>query len=186
MSEQEDEFVKSRVEVVLEDETHGWEDEVDGSGGSLEARMRARREEVEALVSEKFPLPRYETIIAVELRFQGYERQRLMFERNKRQRSVALKELYTACDQILAATLGFYELAGAEDEEGTHTDHSWYSLAKGVLGDKFRDDATPRQAMLALIGAEQVPTLWNDWQEWMSGQRMDVDREMETDFQKTT
>jgi len=171
----------------MSEETQVESVEIEANGsGSLESRMRARRDEVEALVSEKFPLPRYEQMVAVELRFQGYERQRSMFERNKRQRSVALKELYTACDQILAATLGFYELASADDTEGRRTEHSWYSLAQGVLGEKFNDESTPRQAMLALIGAEQVPTLWNDWQEWMSGQRMDVDREVETDFQKTT
>jgi hypothetical protein len=169
---------------IDESEQETREFDLDG-GGSLEARMRARREEVESLVSEKFPLPRYETMVAVELRFQGYERQRAMFERNKRQRTVALKELYTACDQILGATQAFYELAGADDEEGKRTEHSWYSLAQGVLGDKFNDESTPRQAMLALIGAEQVPTLWNDWQEWMSGQRMDVDREVERDFRTT-
>lgn len=152
---------------------------------SLEARMRVRREEIESLVSEKFPLPRFESMCAVELRVIGYEGQRALFERNKRQRNAALKELYTACDAILAATVGFYELRSSDDEEGIPKDYSWNSLAELVLADDLRDDATPRQALLALLGAEAIPLLWNDWQEWMGGQRMDMDRELERDFPAT-
>jgi len=159
--------------------------EVEEFSQSLQERMRKRRDEIEGLVSEKFPLPRYESVCAVELRYLGYEGQRAMFERNKRQRNTAIKELYTACDSILAATVGFYELRDGDDDEGIPKDYSWNSLAELVLGDDLRDDATPRQAMIALLGAESVPILWNDWQEWMGGQRMDLDRELGRDFQAT-
>lgn len=160
----------------------GVEDDV---SQSLQARMRVRRDEIENLVSEKFPLPRFESMCAVELRVLGYEGQRALFERNKRQRSPALRELYTACDAIQAATVQFYELRDAGDETGVPKDYSWNELASLVLGEDLRDDATPRQAMIALLGAEGIPTLWNDWQEWMGGQRMDVERELARDFPTT-
>ena len=159
--------------------------EPEANGTSLEARMRARRNEVEGLTSQKFPLPRYEEVASVELRYLGFERQRNLYERSKRQRSIAIRELYTAADQLLAATVGFYEMHGAEDDEGTSVDYTWVTLARAVLGDQLRDDATPRQALLALISPEGVPALWNDWQEWMGGQRPDVDREVASDFPTT-
>jgi len=165
------------VEVGVVEEDDGFK------SASLESRMRARRDEVENLVSAKFPLPRYESIIAVELRYLGYERQRQMYEINKRQ-TMTMRELYTACDQILAATLGFFELRGADDEDGTAVPYDWTSLAQGVLGSDA-DELTPRQAMIALISAEQVPTLYADWQAWMRGEQSDVDREVGRDFQAT-
>jgi hypothetical protein len=157
--------------------------ELDTNGTSLEARMRVRREEVEQLVSEKFPLPHFESVAAVELRYVGWEQQRAIYDRYKRM-PTALRELYTACDSILTATVGFFELNGAGDEQGTPVEHSWNTLAAGVCPD-LRDDATPRQALIALITPEQVPTLYNEWQEWMKGEQAGVDGEVSRDFRAT-
>ena len=108
-----------------------------------------------------------------------------MYEKNKRQ-VMSMRELYTACDQILDATLGFYELKGPEDTEGTKLSYDWLSLAHGVLKDDLRDDATERQALIALVSPEMIPQLYSDWMEWMRGEQTTVDGEVARDFQATS
>jgi hypothetical protein len=143
---------------------------------SLEARMAARGEELDDLRIEIFEVPRWEQMLAVELRMLSWKRLRKVVEKHRRQ-TVDLRDLYTAADQILLATVGFYEV-----NDGNRTPAPNMSWTKAYQAWKRTSDVTPRQALLGLVGDVQTIVLWNDWQEWMKGSRPDVDRELQEDF----
>jgi hypothetical protein len=160
------------------------------SKGSLADRMAARREQTERVTTEKFEVPRFEGVLSVELRLIGWKKLRSYGQRHSRMRDSALQELYVAADQLLAATVGFYE---DEEVEGIVNHRkapgkSWVSLLNEMQTarkEPVSDEITPRQALIALVGDTNVMFLWEQWQEWMKGERPDVDKEVQRDFQTT-
>lgn len=158
------------------------ESEVTG-GGSLKARMGRRGRELESQRSEVFEVPGYDEIIAVELRMLGYEESRKIGQRVARHtREVAMQELYAFCDQILAATEGFFEVDG---DRRVPIDATWTSLARDASPVKLPEELTPRQALISLVGDRRVAYLFTAWEEWMRGERSDVDEEVVRDFGTT-
>lgn len=149
--------------------------------GSLAQRMEARAGELERTVSAIFPIPTWEDILAVELRLVGWEALRRIVTKHDRHRVEAIKELYTAADQILLGTEAFYEV---KEDGRERIESSWVDLARAT-GRKLPAELTPRQALIALVGDTNVAILWRDWQEWMTTRRPEVDEELAQDFGTT-
>jgi hypothetical protein len=147
--------------------------------GSLAARMERRRQAVEQQNTEKFPVPGWDDVVAVELRPLGWKLMRQLGERNKRIRDEATRELYTVADQLIRATVGFYEVVG---EEMRPTNHTWQTLAAAGKGAEYD---TPRKALLALIQDSMVPELWQEWREWQKAIGREAEEEVSADFATT-
>ena len=151
--------------------------------GSLASRIERRAKELESARSEKFPVPNWDDMLAVELRLVSWDALRKIVAKHERQRVPALQELYTAADQILAGTEAFYEI-DPETNEYTQVEQNWISLAKAT-GKALPDSLTPRQAMIALVGDTNILILWKDWQDWMATRRPEVGDEAKEDFTTT-
>lgn len=152
------------------------------ASSSLSSRMERRSSELASQKSDIFELPGWDDILEVELRLMGWEALRKIGIRNQKVKSVPMQELYTSVDQIVAGTERFFEL----DEAGNRKPirDTWVSLARRT-GKNLPQDLTPRQAVIALVGDTRVMTLYNAWQEWMKGERQEVDEEVVRDFERT-
>ena len=147
--------------------------------GSLAARMATRSEELEKQTSERFPIPGWEDILEVELRALGYRALRQALTRNERVRDEATRELYTVADQLLMATVGFWEVP-QNGGQPRQMDETWESLAKRLPN--CPDGATPRQALLFLVGDKRLHFLAQDWGEWAKTVDKQVHDEVQADF----
>lgn len=176
--------------VAVEEDVEEQEQELEASGypkreeGSLAARMQQRQHELETLHSDVFPVPGWEEFLAVELRLVGWEALRKVVSKHDRQRSPALKELYVAADQMLLATEGFFEVSEGARDRRIEDNGNWIALARAT-GKELPDSLTPRQAMISLMGDTNVLVLYQDWTEWMSTRRTDLEREVAEDFGTT-
>jgi hypothetical protein len=153
---------------------------------SLEARMAQRAKQIEEQTSDIFPVPLWEDMLAVELRFVGWTTGlRKIVERHKKVRDPAVNELYIAADQVLLATEGFYMVSeGPKGEVRTKANTTWVQLARAT-GKKLPDNLSARQAMVALMGDTNVLFLWNTWQDWMRSERGTLEEEVVQDFSTT-
>jgi hypothetical protein len=150
--------------------------------GSLAGRIKARREELESETTRVFPLPAYEDVLGVELRMLSWERLRHIASMHERERNAALRELYTAADSVLYAS---EQMHGIDPNGGTAPiTLGWLDVAREA-GHKLPEDATLRQAMLALIRDVGVVRLYADWQAWLSGERQRTDEGVVRDFGTT-
>lgn len=150
--------------------------------GSLEERMAKRRDSAQRRRSEWFGIPGWDDMLEVQLRLLSWKTMRGIGKRHATQRDESLAEVYTACDQIQAATEGFREVL----PDGSHRerpDETWVTLArKGAKN--LAESPTPRQAMLALVeeDARLMVGLYRPWQEWMEASRPEVEEELAEDF----
>lgn len=176
--------VAAVTELDGEPEVGGVHVETTSSGaqpGSLADRLQKRSQEIEHTISAVFPVPTLDDILGVELRIVGWEALRKIVTKHERQQVPAMRELYVAADQILAGTVRFYEL---EDTRRTPVDHTWQELARAT-GRPLPEDLTPRRALIALMGDTNVAILWQQWQEWMTTRRPEVNEEVASDFGTT-
>ncbi len=157
-----------------------------GVPGSLHARMRARAKELEAQRTEIFPVPGYAQVLAVELRPLDWDTisKRAAALEKVTARDPALGALYFAADQLVAATVGFYEVL--EDGRRNPIDTSWVGLANGVR-DQFPEDGTPRMAILALFSepTSKLIMFVEQFQAWANGERNVITEELARDFEMT-
>jgi hypothetical protein len=150
------------------------------TGGSLSSRMKKRAEQRDSQQTEKFPLPGWDDMLAVELRSLGYTTIRKVISRNERVRNEAQRELYSIADQLLLATVGLYEIV---DDEFVALSDDWVMLAKRLPD--CPDSVTPRQAILFLIGEERIAFLAEEYGRWARSVRGDLDEEVSRDFPTT-
>lgn len=157
--------------------------------GSLRSRMRARTQELEQQRTEIFPVPGYAELLAVELMPLGWERMQKIRERIAEMRdpsiTPAMKQLYVAADELIAATVKFYEIN--DDGGRREIDDTWKSLAEAGI-ENFPQDASARQAVLALINKPSAPLLmpfYHQWGEWMTSERVSITDEVGRDFETT-
>ena len=80
----------------------------DPLAGSFEARMHQRRVEREQRTTEMFDPPGFEDLFRVEMRVLGYRALADLSLKHQRQRDDAMRSLYLAADQVLAATVAFH------------------------------------------------------------------------------
>lgn len=182
MSETEQTF--SGVEDAEDHESVAPEDLTDAeepTTGSLQDRMQERRSSLEQITTEVFDVPRWSDILAVELKYLGYKTMRSIAQKHQRVKDPTVSEMRVAADHLLRATVGFYEVKGEKKvpAEGM----TWLSLARSVI--KLPEDASPRVALVGLVGDTQTVFLWQEWQEWMKGERVRIDTEVGRDFQTT-
>jgi hypothetical protein len=173
-------------EVQVEGETleaegvarHGF-----GSEGSLRDRMRQRAAEMERHRTERFPVPGYADVLEVELRTLSWESVRKITDRHMRIREQGTRDVYTAADTLLTATVGFWEMDDTGHREPVDT--SWMALAQGVVH-HFPEGGTARQALLSLITpSSRVIVLWNDWGDWNNAERTTIGEDLGEDFTTT-
>lgn len=188
MSEQESDTIKAveelnggSLEADAPEDIHY--EESGREPGSLASRVERRSQELQSRVSEVFPIPTWEDILAVELRLVGWEALRRIITKHERQRAEAIRELYVAVDQLLLGTVQFFEI-NPEDNSRQEVEQTWISLARAT-GKVLPDSLTPRQAVIALVGDTNALILWREWQEWMATRRGEVDGEVAEDFGST-
>jgi hypothetical protein len=152
-----------------------------GIGASLGDRMAARARELDDQATERIPLPGYVDMLELELRSLGWDTVRRVTSRHERRRDPAIRDLYTAADMLLAATVAFHEVGGVPLQSG------WVDLARNVRPN-LPEDVTPRQAVLSLLRADRttaVIDLWNEWSEWNNAARVTLGEELDEDFTTT-
>lgn len=148
---------------------------------SLAARMQARAEELQKQKTEVFTLPGWRDMLAVELKPLGFTAIDRINRRNERERNETTRKLYNMADQIIAATMGFFEV-NKDDREPI--EDTWISLANRLPD--APDGLTPRQALLFLLGGDKfVHVLFLEWQAWALELQDEVDEEVEGDFDQT-
>jgi hypothetical protein len=156
-----------------------------GSEASLRDRMRARAAEMELSRTERFDVPGYSGVVEVEMRTLGWDTVRKINDRHQRIREPGVRDLHIAGDIILEATVGFWEVDDSGNRAKVET--NWLELAQAALP-HLRENATPRQALMALTKADRTTRLidlWNEWGEWNSAERTSIGEELADDFEKT-
>jgi hypothetical protein len=155
---------------------------LDSNRTSLQARMEAHAEELRKDVTEKFPIPGWESMLMVEMKRLGFKRIRALQKRNEKIRDPALRDLYSLCDQVLAATVAFHEIDGENTKELPNDD--WVTLAQNLPD--CPDEITPRQAILFLTGDDKrIHFLAMEWGEWSRAGDSDEAEEVRSDFVST-
>ncbi len=149
------------------------------AGNSLSDRMAARAEYLAQHQTEKFTIPGYEGVLEVELRLLGYKTIRKTIARNEKIRDTGERELISMADQIVRATVGFFEVDG---EERRPIEDSWMTLANRMP--LAPDEMTPRKAIMFLVG-DRLHFLVEDFADWARTVRPEVDEEVMSDFGPT-
>jgi hypothetical protein len=158
------------------------EGQENGHDSSLRARMQRRAEELAAERTQKWPIPRFGEFLEVELRPLSWDLIRKIADHHARVKSSAQRELLTATDHLLRATVGFFDVSG--DEEKPLPDETWQGLAVYAFPD-LPQDGGPRMAMIRMCEAKQVMWLWNEWMEWQKEEQPEIDKALFEDFEKT-
>lgn len=151
-------------------------------GPSLRERMRAQAELMASQRSSVFPVPGYQSMLAVELRALSLDFTGRLADRHKKIQVETQKTLMTACDIILAATEKFYEVdfnGHMRELEG----YTWSRFAQEVKG--VDPSISERAKLLALIGDVNVSLLIQLWDAWMSEEKQEIDRGVVEDFSST-
>lgn len=157
------------------------EEDVRTSGNSLAARMQARQKQLEGQTTERFPIPGYEGVLEVELKALGYATINAVITKNEKVRDPNVRPVYTMADQILMATVAFYEVDGQERNEIDGA--TWASVA--ALLDDCPEGMTDRQALLFFVTDKRIAFLVADWSDWCRSVRTDFDKEVVRDFVTT-
>jgi hypothetical protein len=160
--------------------------------GSLEARLRRRGAQLANQATERFAIPGYEDVLAVELRAMEYETQRQIIQQHEKigRTNPGHFEVLVAADTIIRATEGFYAVPVDEDQEMERLPEgtTWLSLAR-MVGRKLPEDCTVRQALFAMLGPHaatmRVAALHREWTQWLSGARRQQEETVVRDFETT-
>lgn len=155
----------------------------DPLAGSFEARMQQRRVEREQRTTELFEPPGFEDLFRVEMQVLGYRQLADLSLKHQRQRDDAMRSLYLAADQVLAATVAFH-LVKDDGSLDVIDDASWLAIARRMYPEL--DQMTrPRVALIRLLEAAGVLALNNEWYDWNTRGNTQVDRELGLDFTVT-
>jgi hypothetical protein len=153
---------------------------------SLKERMARRRDELASRTTELFPVPRYDELLAVELRAIPWEDSEHFAERH--QRAAKRMLLNTAADEIVSATIAFHEIK----EDGTTeviTDAERWSDVCSRLLDQELPPAPPstqeRISLLTLCTDQGVITLNAVYRRWLGGANTGIGEEVKRDFNST-
>ena len=155
-----------------------------GAMGSLAQRMQKRRKEREARTTAAFEVPGFEDIFKVELQVLGFTQISDIAMSHQRQRNDSLRNLYTAADMVLAATVGFWGVVGEDGELEAIEDADWVSLAR-LQYPELEAAARPRVALIRLLEGRGVVELANEWDEWNTRGNASVDQELRQDLSVT-
>jgi hypothetical protein len=155
-------------------------------GTSLKERMRRRQQELANRKTEMFPVPRYEEFIAVELKAIDWERSEKIFE--KHQRTAKRMMLNSAADEIVAATVAFWEVFEDREAEMIEDAHRWSEVCERFLEVELPEapHATlERIALLTLCSDQGVMALNAPYRRWLGGANVGISEEVRRDFNST-
>jgi hypothetical protein len=154
---------------------------------SLSARMEKRADALQIDSSEKFEIPGYEGLLAVELRRLGYRTVKQIQKANARVKDEAMRDIYNIADQIARATIGLFQIMGTDADGDTiykELNDSWIDLAHRLPNSERID--TTRKAILFLTGGDQrIHFFANEWGAWQQSGKQDEDQEVRRDFTTT-
>jgi hypothetical protein len=151
--------------------------------GSLADRMRARRDLVEAQHTKTLDIPGYEGVLAAEYRMLSWATIRKIAARHDGLRDPAMQEVYAAADTLIRACEEIHEVRG--DGQLRATGERWKALAQAA-GAKLPDDATDRQALIALfVHDTRVMEHYRDYEQWIRGRTGEVEDDVVRDFGET-
>lgn len=153
------------------------------SGPSLADRMRYQADLMASQRSMIFPVPGYQSMLAVELRALSLEATGRIAERHKRIQVETQRTLMVGCDIILSATEKFYEIAEVGLQMRELEGYNWDRFAQEVKG--ADPNISSRAKLLTLLGDVNVTLLIRLWDEWMSSEKIEIDKEVVEDFAST-
>ena len=152
-----------------------------GRDGAFEQRMQDVRRQREQRTTETFDVPGFEGIVKVELQVLGYRRMTDLAMGHVRQRDDSLRALYTAADQLLAATVAFHKVqpdGSLEPADGM----TWVMLAQ-AYDPALNVTIRPRAALIRLLDdGKGVTELHGEWYGWNTRGNEKVDGELTEDF----
>lgn len=153
--------------------------------GSLAERAKARRDQLLDRQTVTLEVPGYEGILEVEYRALSYSESRKIVARHQRQRDDAVRELYIAADQLIAASINAYEITG--DETRKALECGWGLQLARMLGVEVSEGTTARQAIFKCFARETLLSAhYIEYTEWLSSADAEADQEQRVDFQQTT
>lgn len=155
----------------------------DPLAGSFEARIQQRRVEREQRTTELFEPPGFEDLFRVEMQVLGYRRLADLALKHQRQRDDAMRSLYLAADQVLAATVAFH-LVKDDGTLDVIEDASWLTIARRMYPE-LDGTTRPRVALIRLLDGAGVLALNNQWYDWNTNGNTQVDRELSAVFPVT-
>jgi hypothetical protein len=156
-------------------------DELEGGANvgtqSLKARMEARAEALQQEQTEKFEIPGYEGLVAVELRRLPFRTIKRIQQTNMKVKDEATRDLYNIADQIARATVSFHEVKGDDFEE---IELDWVGMAHLLPHSDGID--TPRKAILFLIPETRIHFFAGQFTTWAGAGQPEEDEEVRRDF----
>lgn len=154
-----------------------------GASGSLSGRIRQRADELAKQTTVILDVPGFEGILAAEYRALEWSQITKLRRRHQRVRDEGNRELLVGAEVLLLATEEIYEVT--EDDRRIPTGERWVDLAVRA-GVPLADDPTQRQAMMALFkNTARVVAHFNEYSEWLAGQRQELNEDVMRDFERT-
>lgn len=182
MSEVED----REIPAGLPDEEPALDEPMVPAGSSLKARMHDRQEELAKRTTELFPVPRYDEIIAVELKAIPWERSEKILERHQRQAKRMM--LNSSADELVAATVGFWEIKEDGSTEEITDVSRWSEVCEHVLEVDLPNSppaTLERVGLLTLCSDQGVMALNGQYRRWLGGANVGIGEEVGRDFSST-
>lgn len=153
--------------------------------GSLRDRMQRRTQELAERTTELFPVPRYDNFVAVELKYISWGVSQKAIEANSRVPEQQMQN--TAAEEIVKATVAFYEILEEPNEQGEHFDlitdaSTWKELAVKLGGVRLPEVAGDRVALVALCSDQGVIALNGLFRRWLGGADTGLRSQVMRDF----
>lgn len=148
--------------------------------GSLASRIADRREELEKRVDDLLDVPGFEDIFKLQVRPVGSKRQQQILDRAERVHDRALRNQYVNADILIAATVAFHEIlpdGSTRIADGV----TWKEIAT-ARRPELGPELTHRQALLSVIPDHLVNIFASDYMEWLRGEGVSVNSDLERDF----
>jgi hypothetical protein len=153
---------------------------------SLKGRMEARAAELANRKTEVFPIPRYDSVIAVELKAISWEKTQEIIERHSR---VGTRQtLNASADEIVFSTVAFHELKPDGSLELVEDVHSWSEVTQALLGISPPEgpyNTRERVCMLSLVSDQGVMALSAQFRQWLGGVSSGISEAVRQDFSTT-
>ena len=155
-----------------------------GRDGSFERRMQEVRQQRESRTTDFFDIPGFEGLVKVELQVLGYKKTTDISLKHVRQRDDSLRALYTAADQLLAATVAIHKVM-PDGSLALGEGMTWLDAAR-AYDPNLNATVSPRAALIRLLdNGNGVNELHGEWYSWNTRGNARVDGDLIEDFPGT-
>jgi hypothetical protein len=155
------------------------------AAGSLAERAKLARARAEAEKTIDLEVtPNYAGVLSMRYRALGWGAIAKIRDRHAKIKDDALRELYISCDQLITACEGAFEV----QPDGSLKDLNvrWGPRLADLLGVDTPDEATGRQALLAIFGLDTYAVVhFQQYIAWVGSVAPEVDDEVEEGFVMT-